>query len=375
MGLQACGGGGDGPSPDTGMHLSAAAPTDTTTRLAAGAADHPAGETDGNRGEDNAGDNAGDSAPARARATALALADEAADAAPVTAQSAALAAAPLAIAAADVLGVADPSVPFAQQQWNLLCNEPMNAARLPGDAYLRSTIDGGHATGLSRVQDLEGGLGTVFQIGVADSELDSTEKHRCEISLPGDSLPYRSKVWHAVSFRTVDWQAYDDEQIVLQWKSTQSDSTRNPVLSLSLVRGRLELQVRHNPLRNADASTNQNHVIWQQENFDSNRWHDVVLRGRLDHRSDGRGFVQMWLDGTLVASYQGPIGFNLADQRYRAKVGFYRYRQTLANGGDWPVGQPARWLQFGKVETVSDPTFRYRARDLRHDLGRLRLAA
>jgi len=80
---------------------------------------------------------------------------------------------------------------------------------------------------------------------------------------------------------------------------------------------------------------------------------DVVVKMR-NHISSG--IAQVWVDGTQVANYSGPVGYYTPSVNDYAKFGYY----------NWSSYQTSRKVLLDSPVVVSDPTgSKYSAADLR----------
>jgi hypothetical protein len=74
------------------------------------------------------------------------------------------------------------------------------------------------------------------------------------------------------------------------------------------------------------------HYIWKSAAPVSRGvWHSLVSRAIFDWRPDGNGAIDVWLDGTQIIRYRGPVGYNTTRPPY-FKFGVYRAAapETLA---------------------------------------------
>jgi hypothetical protein len=76
------------------------------------------------------------------------------------------------------------------------------------------------------------------------------------------------------------------------------------------------------------------------------RWVDFVLK--FKHNTTGNGFLQVWMDGNLIANHQGSLGYSTGYKDY-AKFGYYNWSASAMNG-------TARKVLLRSPTIVRDPT-------------------
>src|SRR4029453_11666880 len=76
------------------------------------------------------------------------------------------------------------------------------------------------------------------------------------------------------------------------------------------------------------------------------RWADFVVK--FKQNTSGNGSLQVWMDGQLIASRQGSLGYNTGEKDY-AKFGYY-------NWSDSPLNPTPRKVLLRSPTIVADPT-------------------
>ena len=84
------------------------------------------------------------------------------------------------------------------------------------------------------------------------------------------------------------------------------------------------------------------------------RWIDFVFKFR--HAIDNSGLLQIWMDGTQIMDYTGPLGYSTPGYKDYAKFGYY----------NWSSFDSTRKVLVRSPILVNDPTgSKYQAADLR----------
>ncbi|MGD0190500.1 MAG: heparin lyase I family protein [Rhizomicrobium sp.] len=153
---------------------------------------------------------------------------------------------------------------------------------------------------------------------------------RSELSGPGDAGDvgaFDADVWTAYQFRIAPGARSTPDWVVLGDWHMQPDAGDAGVSSpwqLELLPGDIlafdtrtstEKPIRTNP---------HIHDIWKSSApIARGRWHALVSRVVFDWHPDGKGEIDVWLDGKPIVDYRGPVGFNTARPPY-FKFGIYR---------------------------------------------------
>src|SRR6185436_1816631 len=186
----------------------------------------------------------------------------------------------------------------------------------------------------------------------------TNESHRAEIeNIP--SIEYNKTYW--VAFRTYvhDWgtlKAGDEALFGMQLHSgdlTQGFSPSFSLVTYGMQSGGRTFQVF------ASWSPSTSPSLSNAKSFKSNqipipfgRWADFVFKFRHNITD---GLLQVWMDGSPIVDYKGPLGYFTPQVKDYTKFGFYNWTDTDR--------VKKVMLQFPVV--VADPSGKYKLEDLR----------
>jgi len=90
------------------------------------------------------------------------------------------------------------------------------------------------------------------------------------------------------------------------------------------------------------------------------RWTDFVLK--FKQNTSGNGFLQVWMDGQMIADYKGSLGYNTGYTDY-AKFGYYNWTASA-------MSSTPRKVLLREPTIVNDPTgTKYSPEQLRAHVG------
>jgi hypothetical protein len=115
-----------------------------------------------------------------------------------------------------------------------------------------------------------------------------------------------------------DFPVADVRLVTSQWKQTCNACTQNrsPIVAQRYRRGELRITIETPKGRQ---------TIFRRPGLIQGRWLDLRYRIRF-HLTDGA--VAAWLDGTQVADYRGPLGFDDDPPDVYFRLGLYRNRMA-----------------------------------------------
>lgn len=146
--------------------------------------------------------------------------------------------------------------------------------------------------------------------------------YRSEIDT-NDSVQPGSTQWYGLSiYIPKDFPIENNRLVMGQWyaDSDPGEISRSPAMAQRFVGGRFYVTVRHSAER-IQKTDGKEEVIYQTEGLQLGKWNDFVYQVKWSYLADG--FVNMWLNGSKVAAYQGPVGYN--DEKGPAfQFGLYR---------------------------------------------------
>lgn len=200
-----------------------------------------------------------------------------------------------------------------------------------------------------------------FQWDVRKTDPDTSGQgaKRCEFSLGWRIMSYPGKVqvdrmglkanetyWWAVAVKAEDWSSTvrnneNDWQILWQWHDFGGPGLP-PYLALHAKGNRWFMQLAYDTNATPSNSTLKKLWPWQAE-MRPGTWNRFIVKARKDLTTRENSFVQVWLNGTLIVDYHGPLGYNLPDADY-PKVGLYKWFSVspTTTPNVWHDSQPAR---------------------------------
>lgn len=149
---------------------------------------------------------------------------------------------------------------------------------------------------------------------------DGEATERTEIQLArehwaqfGETHDYRLSMYVPLDFPIADVRL-----VTSQWKQTCTDCSRNrsPIVAQRYRRGQFRVTIETPKGRQ---------TIYRHSEPIQGRWLDLRYRIRF-HLSDGA--VTVWIDGTQVVDYQGPLGFADDPPDVYFRLGLYRDRMA-----------------------------------------------
>lgn len=190
----------------------------------------------------------------------------------------------------------------------------------------------------------EGGAGTaddsafLFRVWKNDPNTSGASAQRSEryFSLPEQQVLQNTDLWFAVRLKASQWDS-DTRRVIWQWHEASPVSGLSPHLSAMVNGNRLRIIVLHNSNAVLTSASTTQVVIHTDEAWQADTWYDFVVKARVDPEAAGSGYVKVWVNGTLVADYVGPIGYKYDSPADYAKVGIYHWNSET---NQWRPGAP-----------------------------------
>lgn len=182
------------------------------------------------------------------------------------------------------------------------------------------------------------GRSFVFRLWKEDPPTAGASAQRSEryFATPAQIIPQNTEVWFAVRVRSSTWDA-ETRRIIWQWHEDSPVAGLSPHLSATINGTRLRLIVLHNDNAELTNGNTSQQVIYTDESWQPENWHDFVVQARVDPAAAGSGYVKAWINGALVADYTGPLGYRYDSPKDYAKVGVYHWQSQTNN---WHEGAP-----------------------------------
>lgn len=302
------------------------------------------------------GDAAAPMPPAAAERTLATAADDGAPG---------VSAAALALRPGDVFGHADAVRPFAQQNWGVQCEGSSRAvATVPESGISGARLEDGTTLKFGKVAD-PGGSGErvlVFRSNKRNEWVAGAPRCEGMFNRAGTRLPKNEVFWVAMSVWPDDWSATipEDGQVIQQWHDGLQFPGLRPILAMKFLSDKFSVSINHDPTTRPSSSTTIKREIYSQYGGLSRRWVNIVTQARISPRPGGGGFVKLWINGQLRATYTGPLGYYEETSPY-LKFGSYK---TMHPSNPWDMTIPTRTVRVRELLMVRDPDRRYTAGDL-----------
>jgi hypothetical protein len=197
-----------------------------------------------------------------------------------------------------------------------------------------------------------------FQLAPADPNTNSG--HRSEVEV-AKNIEYGKVYWAAFRMYVYDWGALasdDDGLFGTQIHSGYLAGGLGPSFCIShpdfdSASGRSDgFRIAVATAPNTNPTTRDEIVTWYPARgaapftIPFGQWADFVFKFR--HSVDGsQGFVQLWMNGTLILNHRNPLGFNTPGINDYAKFGIYNTSSAMAN--------PSRKILLRHPVLVADP--------------------
>ncbi len=144
---------------------------------------------------------------------------------------------------------------------------------------------------------------------------DNKPTERAEFSEKQDILvPLNSGIWYAFSFYfPTNFPIVDNRLLFAQWKQFYQEEKQSPFLSFRYINGQLQFCI-------MGRKQLMKKYFWTKD--PRGIWHDVLVNYQLNESLDG--FVDVWINNEILASYHGPLGFDYTQNLVYFKMGLYR---------------------------------------------------
>jgi len=263
-----------------------------------------------------------------------------------------------AIDAADIIGAASAATAFSTQKGysTQVIGTYTSAAQIPESGINGTMLSNGETLRLGKQTDPVNSTRKALTFQLSPSDPTTSGSHRSEISFT-PMIEMEKVYWQAFSLFVNDWGTLSSGDSALM--GTQLHSGNNTIdlspafgLYTSNSGRNMQIQARWSTASPPSASTSTT-VRYADRPIPFGRWTDIVIKYRQSVK--GTGFMQVWMDGTLVADHQGNLGFNTGVKDY-VKFGYY----------NWSSFSSTRKVHLRAPVIVADPTgSKYKPEDLR----------
>jgi hypothetical protein len=274
--------------------------------------------------------------------------------------------APSAIAPSDIITRATADVPFSQQNgYTAQCiNTYTSSTQIPESGIHGATLPDGETLRLGKTRDPANSLRNTLSFQVRNSDPTTSNGKRSELAIT-PNIEMNKVYWIAFSAYIHDWGTLatgDDALFGTQMHTGDNQAgVGGPSFGLNTTRnGRtFRVQARYSTSSTPTAS-NAISVKFAEYPIPFGRWTDFVLK--FKHNTSGNGFLQVWMDGQMIADYKGSLGYNTGMKDY-AKFGYYNWTASAMNS-------TPRKVLLREPTIVADPTgTKYSPEQLRAHVG------
>ena len=267
------------------------------------------------------------------------------------------------ISESHIIGKARAEVLFSQQTGYhaQVMGKSTQAASIPETGITGALLPNGETLRMGKVNDPSGSGSKVFHFQVHPSDPTTSGSKRAEFSF-AHNIEMDKVYWVAVSTFIQDWGTLPSGDASLfgtQMHSGDNSRSLSPSFGLYTSAGGRNFRVVARWSTSSDPQQgNSVKATYAERPIPFGRWADFVLKFR--HNTSGNGFLQVWMDGELIATHNGNLGFNTPGFLDYAKFGYY----------NWSTFNSSRKVLLRSPTVVADPTgSTYTAAQVRSLLG------
>jgi hypothetical protein len=274
--------------------------------------------------------------------------------------------APSAIAPSDIIMRASADVPFLQHSGYVatLINTGTPAPQVPESGIHGTTLPNGETLRFGKVSDPTNSVRKALAFTVRNSDPTTSNGKRTELSLT-PNIEMNKVYWIAFSAYIEDWGTLATNDNALFGTQLHQGNkglvVGGPAFGLYTTQtGRtFRVQARYSESA-TPSSSNAVSVKHAEYPIPFRRWTDFVIK--FKENTSGNGFLQVWMDGQMIADYKGSLGYNTGYTDY-AKFGYYNWTASAMNS-------TPRKVLLREPTIVLDPTgTKYSPEQLRAHVG------
>ena len=271
-----------------------------------------------------------------------------------------------AIAPADIIMRASADVAFSQHSGYVatLINTYTEAPQVPESGIHGTTLPNGETLRFGKVSDPTNSTRKALAFTVRNSDPTTSNGKRTELSLT-PNIEMNKVYWIAFSAYIEDWGTLATNDNALfgsqLHQGNKSLVVGGPAFGLYTTQaGRtFRVQARYSE-SSTPSSSNAVSVKHAEYPIPFRRWTDFVLK--FKENTSGNGFLQVWMDGQMIADYKGSLGYNTGYTDY-AKFGYYNWTASA-------MSSTPRKVLLREPTIVLDPTgTKYSPAQLRAHVG------
>lgn len=266
------------------------------------------------------------------------------------------------VVSTDVVGRLSSRLGLAEQRWQAQCaGVSTRISNIAEPGITGVMTQDGTTLKLGRMNaPLDASSAMAFRVNALDPETSGAS--RCEAAFHDATsrLPRGKTMWYAFSMWLDDWSTTykNDQQLITQFWPGDPTANLNPAFAIYVGGSTMTGVVRYDLNTVPSKTTAVEKQIFQRQTNFSRRWVKVVVQTAVSPRSVDRPFMNIWMDGVQVASYTGPIGYNVSTDAV-AKLGVYKYHFST-----WDPAKPTRQMFVKDAVVVQDANRLYTQADV-----------
>ena len=236
------------------------------------------------------------------------------------------------IDAADIVNQAQASVPFSSQSgYNTqVINTYLQANQIPESGIHGSVLSNGESLRLGKVADPRDSSRKALAFQLSPKDPITSGSHRAEIKFPSNIM--NDKVyWAAFRHYVYDWGTLPTSDVAMIGMQLHGGSTAglSPAIAIYSRGGRNFWIDARGSTASSPSQSNSLSVKSPERPIQFGRWVDFVVKFKLN--TSGKGFVQVYMDGTQIWNYTGTVGYNTGSARPYFKFGYYNWTSFATN--------------------------------------------
>jgi hypothetical protein len=251
------------------------------------------------------------------------------------------------IDAADIVTEAQASVPFSQQKgYNTqVINTYLQANQIPESGIHGTTLPNGETLRLGKQTDPRDSTKKALAFQIAPNDPTTSGSRRAELRY-GAALSNDKVYWAAYRHYVYDWGTLPTSDVAIIAMQVHGGNVAglSPAVGIYSRGGRNFWIDARGSTASSPSQSNSVSVKSPERPIQFGRWVDFVIKFKLN--TSGKGFVQVWMDGTQIWSHAGTVGYNTGTERPYFKFGYY----------NWTSFQTPRKVLLKSPVVVADPT-------------------
>jgi hypothetical protein len=256
------------------------------------------------------------------------------------------------ISSTDIITRASANVPFSEQSGfsAQAIGRSTSGSNIPESGIHYTTLPNGETLRLGKTRDPVNSLLNALAFQVRNSDPTTSSGKRSELSV-AKNIEMNKVYWIAFSAYIQDWGTLSTSDNALFGAQLHQGKdglvVGGPAFGLYTTQNGRTFRVQARYSESSSPSPDNSVAVRHAEYpIPFQRWTDFVLKFRQN--TSGNGFLQVWMDGQLIADYRGSLGYNTGYNDY-AKFGYYNWTASAMNS-------TPRKILLREPTIVNDPT-------------------